>query len=228
MHGMLNGMSHSLTILLVEKNAKVKSLTVKDYHETELYKKCGFKKAEDFKLHTEWTTTLDKQKIVVQLYGKLDGKANSENKYDFPPPADNKLFFGTCALVGLKADRVPFSLSLENWDKIVEKLFGGFETLDISCRDDEDEEDELDKVPKHQKTKHGGYLKDGFVVDSSDADDDGEKDDDEDDESEEYKGKEEDTDEDEDKDDDMVLEDAGSELSEETYVTEETTTEEEE
>ena len=48
-------MSLSLTILLVEKNATLKTLTVKDFKESELFKKCGFKKSEDFQKHIEWT-----------------------------------------------------------------------------------------------------------------------------------------------------------------------------
>ena len=59
-------------------------------------------------------------------------------------------------------------LSLTLWEKIYEKLFGGFEDLSATCVEDENEEDELANVPKEKKTKDG-YLKDGFVVDSSDS-----------------------------------------------------------
>jgi hypothetical protein len=58
------------------------------------------------------------------------------------------------------------NLSLSVWEKIYEKLFGGFEDLVVSAIEDEEEEDELANVPKEKKTKQG-YLKDGFVVDSS-------------------------------------------------------------
>jgi hypothetical protein len=71
-------------------------------------------------------------------------------------------------------------------------LFGGFDTL-ANCDDDDNEDDELDSIPVHRKTKDG-YLKDGFVVDSSSGDDD---DDDEENDEEE----EEETDEDEEEDD---------------------------
>jgi hypothetical protein len=57
-------------------------------------------------------------------------------------------------------------LSLSLWTKIYEKLFGGFENLALTIAEDEDEDDELAHIPKHKKTKKGGYLKDGFVVDS--------------------------------------------------------------
>lgn len=165
--------SKSLTIIIVDKTTTLKNLTVKDYKIEELYKKCGFKKAEGFNLQVEWTVKLDGQRYLVQMYGKLDGKANIENKYDFPPPVDKNLYFGSCALVGMFWDdsnnKTLINLSIELWNKIYEKLFGGFEDLALTCGDDDNEEDELENVPKNMKTKKGGYLKDGFVVNSSDT-----------------------------------------------------------
>jgi len=202
------------TILIVEKSASLKTLTVKDYKESELYKKCGFKNSEGFLLQVEWPVKLDGQKYLVQMFGKLDGKANMENKYDFPPPVDNKLYFGACCLVGFIRDdaneRSPIHLTLELWNKIYEKLFGGFEDLTLTCNDDEDEEDELENIPKTMKTKKGGYLKDGFVVDSSDTEDIDVSDSDIDDEEDEPISSE-------DLEEELILEDIGSELSEEAY-----------
>jgi hypothetical protein len=207
-------MTKSLTIVIVDKSATLKPLTIKDYKVEELYKKCGFKKAEGFELQTEWSVKIDGQKYVVQMYGKLEGKANMENKYDFPPPIDSKLYFGSCALVALTRDdsntKYHTNLSIALWDKIYEKLFGGFESLALTEKEDEHDVDELAKVPKNKLTKKGGYLKDGFVVDSS--------------ETEEYSGSgsgsededEADTEETSDKDDTLL--DVGSELSEEPYV----------
>ena len=109
------------------------------------------------------------------------------------------------------------NLSLAIWNKIYEKLFGGFEDLVATAKEDEEEEDELANIPKEKKTKQG-YLKDGFVVDSSDTSEDNSEpasesddiddDEDEDDEDENGSGKD---------DDDLELEDIGSELSEESY-----------
>jgi hypothetical protein len=212
-------MTQSLTIIIVDKGGSLKTLTVKDYKVEEVYKKCGFKKSEGFSLQVEWPVKLDGQRYLIQMYGKLDGKANMENKYDFPPPVDKNLYFGSCALVGMIRDdsnnRSHINLSVELWNKIYEKLFGGFEDLALTCNEDEEEEDELENIPKNMKTKKGGYLKDGFVVDSSDA------------EEEECSGSDDDEDESEEPTEDsgegegeeeLVLEDVGSELSEESYL----------
>jgi hypothetical protein len=78
-------------------------------------------------------------------------------------------------------------------------LFGGFDTL-ANCEDDDGECDELDSVPAHLKTKDG-YLKDGFVVDTSGEDDEEDDEEDEDEDDDENDDEDEDEDEDEDGDD---------------------------
>jgi hypothetical protein len=210
-------MSHPLSIIIVERVGNLKSLAIKDFKLEELYKKCGFKKADDFTKQSEWIVKYENTKYFIEIYGKTDGRANSENKYDFPPPIDNMMFFGSCAILAyFKNDDDSKSytdISLSLWKKINEKLFGGFEDLASTAAEDEEEEDELTSVPKEKKTKQG-YLKDGFVVDSSDTE-----------ESEDKLSSqdiEEDIEEEEDssescEDDDIVIEELGSELSEESY-----------
>ena len=214
-------MAHPLTIIIVEKTGELKSLAIKDFKEDELFKKCGFKKGEDFIKQTEWAVKYPSgssgTKYFVKVFAKTDGRANSENKYDFPPPIDKKLFFGSCAILAYtkSADNTKkyIDLTLELWEKIYEKLFGGFEDLASTAKQDEEEVDELEKVPKEKKTKNG-YLKDGFVVDSSDTEDEDYETvgSDEEDEEEESNGKE-----DTEAEEDLLLEDIGSELSEESY-----------
>lgn len=208
-------MTKPLTIIIVEKCGSLKSLAIKDFKLEELYKKCGFKKGDDFLKQTEWSAKYEEEKYYIEVFAKTDGRPNSENKYDFPPPIDSKLFFGSCAILAYnkKTDGSKFytDLSLALWNKLYEKLFGGFEDLSATAEEDENEIDELANVPKEKKTKQG-YLKDGFVVDSSDTEEaetfSSTEDEDEDESTEE----ETDT-----KEEDIVLEDIGSELSEESY-----------
>lgn len=211
-------MSQPLNIIIVERTGTLKLLSIKDFKEEELFKKCGFKKSEDFLKQTEWNIKYDSKKYYIQVFAKTDGRANSENKYDFPPPIDNKLFFGCCAIVAYLKNsdgtKLYTNLSLQIWNKIYEKLFGGFEDLAATAAEDENEEDELANVPKEKKTKQG-YLKDGFVVDSSDADDSVSVSGSEDDES--YESEETDETEKDGEDDDIALDNIGSELSEESY-----------
>ena len=207
-------MVQTLCIIIIDKQSNLKTLTIKDYKEDELYKKCGFKKEIGFKMQVEWDVTLNGQKYAVAMYGKLDGKSNMENKYDFPPPIDKKIYFGSCALVGMiKYDnnhKTYVNLTIELWNAIYEKLFGGFEDLTtIYIDNDDDEEDNLEKIPVSMKTKKGGYLKDNFIIDGSDNEDEEEEDDD-DNEIEDITTHS-------DTDNDLDLEDIGSELSEDKY-----------
>ena len=212
-------MSQPLTIVIVEKTGDLKTLSIKDFKIEDLYKKCGFKKGDDFLKQVEWSAKYDGKKYFIEVYAKTEGRANSENKYDFPPPIDTKLFFGSCAILAyLKqpdGSKLYVDLSLQLWNKIYEKLFGGFEDLAATAAEDEAEEDELANVPKEKKTKQG-YLKDGFVVDSSDTEEivSGSGSEEVDDEDEEEDDSEDDDQED---DQDIVIEELGSELSEESY-----------
>ena len=211
-------MSQPLDVIIVEKGGSLKTLAVKDFKLDELYKKCGFKKGEDFVKQVEWNAKYDGKKYFVEVYAKTDGRPNSENKYDFPPPIDTTLFFGNCAILAYlkKSDGSAeyVSLSLPLWNKIYEKLFGGFEDLAATAAEDEAEEDELANVPKEKKTKQG-YLKDGFVVDSSDTEENNSGDNSQDESEEEDEDESEEIS--EDQDDDLVIEELGSELSEESY-----------
>jgi hypothetical protein len=203
----------SFTGILVEKTGILKSIVIKDYKEEDLYKKCGFKKQDGFAKQNEWVVKFNGDKISILLYGKTDGRANTENKYDFPPPVDNLLLFGTLLLLAKKDKKEFIDLSLETWEKMYEKLFGGFEDLSKTVLDDEEEEDELERIPKEKKTKNG-YLKDGFVVDSEEDEFSGDEEEEEDDEEEDDKNP---TSEEEDAEEIINLDDIGSELSEEEY-----------
>ena len=177
------------SILLINNAGTIKSLKAKDITFETLYKKCGFKSAEEFDRRASWNTHIDGSDVITELWAKDDGKANTENKYDFPPPVDTALYFGTCALVRVdKKTGAIINLSEDVWTKVYEKLFGGFEDIG-----DEDEfsEDELENVSKDLKTKKG-YLKDGFVIEDEDEDDvDEYEDDDDDDEDSEDEDEEE-------------------------------------
>jgi hypothetical protein len=159
-------------IVLIEKSGTVKTLNVKDFAENALYKKAGLKSGEGFVLQHTWGTE-DGLDQSIKLYGKKAGRAGQENKYDFPPPVDEILFFGPCILVGSdpKTNNT-IDLDEDDWEEIYEFLFGGFD--DIGSNDSEDEvdvdtEDELEEIKKTtgvviQQTKQG-YAKDGFIVD---------------------------------------------------------------
>jgi hypothetical protein len=170
----------SLTVLIFEKNGTIKEQTIKKFNELELYKKAGLKSSTGFNNRTIWNVDGIKGKSYhLSLYGKVDGRANSENKYEFPPPVDNTLFFGNCILLNKDEDDVPVNLSIKEWTEIYDHLYGGFD--DIGDDEDDEEEDEDDDLPRTKS----GYVKDGFIVED-DNDEDNDEDDDEDDDEDEF------------------------------------------
>jgi hypothetical protein len=132
------------TILSIDKLGRIKELKIKD--NVELYKKAGFKTPNGFELQHKFpkiTLSEDDPPFHLAVYGKVTGKAGQENKYEFPPPLDKMLFFGTCLIVNEEE-----SIHLSDWNAIYDGLMGGFEDLE-----DEEEDLENDK-----------YVFDDFVV----------------------------------------------------------------
>jgi hypothetical protein len=159
------------SVVIIEKNCDTKTLNLKTFVEEELYKKCNFKNGDDFKVVATWVigggeSTGGGVLNELVLYGKTKGRANHENKFEFPPPVDNTLFFGSCVLV-LRRGGVVVDLTIEKWKEIYNNLMGGF---DDTADTETESEEELPKNPTKQ-----GYEKDDFVVDDDDDTDEEEE-----------------------------------------------------
>jgi len=171
-----------VTVLVVEKSGSIKELPLKNYDESELYKKAGHKSNDGFKVYAQWNIEdLNDKAYSIYVYGKITGRANQENKFEFPPPIDTTLFFGNCLIVNKNEDDEVVSITEEEWETIYDYLYGGFE--DLGDEDSEDEEDEDDGLPRTKE----GYVKDDFIVD-----DDEDEDEEEEEEEDRYDDEEED------------------------------------
>ena len=218
-------------VIVIDKGGNVKCSSIKNFDIELLHKKCNLKNKEHFEKRTSWKFDTDHN---VTLFSKDNGRANSENKYDLPPPVDDKLYFGNMILVKhtdkvLKNDNV-VNLTVEDWDNLYEKLFGGFEDLE-----QEDSYSDEEEIPEHLQTKEGYSKEGGFIVSDDEEDEEyiPEKEEEEEEahsstddaEEEDIMGKEsdieaeeEEEDEDEESDEDDYESDLGSELSEESYI----------
>jgi hypothetical protein len=219
-------------IIIVDKGCNLKVTSIKNLQIDTLYKKCNLKKKDNFDKRTSWKM---KDDIYVTLFSKDKGRANSENKYELPPPIDKELYYGSMVLVKHNDEEITndntLDLTLEEWSKLYEKLFGGFEDLN-----EEDSYSEEEEIPEHFKTKDGYSKEDGFIV--SDGEEEGEEDyisqeeeeahsstDDADDADEDAMGKDSDIGEEEEEEEEFEEDDesdyesdVGSELSEESYI----------
>ena len=179
-----------ISIIIIDKTGVIKASSLKEFKEDELYKKAGYKNGDGFSLQTTWPVQIKEQKYSVSVFGKTAGRAGQENKYDFPPPIDNTLFFGSCVLVNKSESGDAIDLTAKDWEAIYEHLFGGFE--DLGSEEASDDEDDEDADLPHTKE---GYAKDGFIVDDDEDedDDDEEEEDDEDEDEDESDGSDDDS-----------------------------------
>ena len=152
------------SFIIVEKTGSLKNAKTTDL--VDLYKKCGFKTNEGFSLAHAWCVEFNDTEYKMEVYGKITGRANTENKYEFPPPIDNVLFFGNCAAVLYVNNKIT-DMGSQEFKDIMDHLYGGYSDIGDSDEDEDEEEEDILGLPK---TKDG-YVKDDFVV-SSDAEDD--------------------------------------------------------
>jgi hypothetical protein len=147
-----------LSILLVAKTGVVNAINVKEFGESDLYKRAGFKHVEGFEQRAVYPHGSD---MEIHVYGKVSGRAGQENKYEFPPPIAETLFFGTVVLVAKEMD-TPTNLTIAEWEVAYQALMGGFEDLGT-----EDTETTISSASseEQQPLTRDGYVKDDFVVD---------------------------------------------------------------
>jgi|Laugrespbdmm15sd_2_1035082.scaffolds.fasta_scaffold01516_7 hypothetical protein len=152
------------SFIIVEKTGSLKNAKTADL--VDLYKKCGFKGNEGFSLAHAWSVDFNDTEYKLEIYGKITGRANTENKYEFPPPIDNVLFFGSCAAI-LYVNEKMTDMGTQEFKDIMDHLYGGYSDIGDSDEEEEEEEDDTG-LPKTKQ----GYVKDDFVVSSDPEDDD--------------------------------------------------------
>ena len=150
-----------MKIIIIKKNGSLAEVDWKKNVSIEnIYKKCTFRTNKHFMKRHTWKINND----FVSLYAKDSGRANSENKFELPPPIDNVLYFGSLAVVKHSqkniSDDTLLDIDINEWKTIFETLMGGFEDLD------DEEQSEEEYVDPKDLTKQG-YKKDGFVVDDN-------------------------------------------------------------
>jgi len=146
-------------VIVVDKGCKLKVTSVKNFQIDTLYKKCNLKKNDNFEMRVSWKM---ENELYISIFSKDVGRANSENKYELPPPIDKELYYGSLVVVKHSEEKLTNDnaedLSITEWNGFYEKLFGGFEDLnDESYSEEED-------IPEHFKTKDGYSKEDGFIA----------------------------------------------------------------
>ena len=154
----------SAAIVIIDSKGNARSSSLKEGAIDTVYKRCGFRRSDGFTLRHTWEALTPGS--LIGVYARDYGKPGNENKYDLPPPVDNILFYGSIALIQTTTDGAVQALSVTEWRRNYDHLFAGFDDIDATAEDDENEPDELAAVPASSKTKQG-YLKDGWIVDDN-------------------------------------------------------------
>lgn len=147
--------------VFVSKSGEIEQKTTKQQIEDEkIFKLCNYKSANGFeKLHC-FPFHINDADNGYEVYGKKNGRANSENKYEFPPPIDKELYFGSLCIIK-REDGIITELTTEEWSTKYESLFGGFEDIE-----DSDGERSMDsEVYSSDEYTKEGYHKDSFIID---------------------------------------------------------------
>jgi hypothetical protein len=147
------------SIVIIERSGSLKSHAAADIND--LYATYG---SDEIVCAHSWSI---KEK-TLSIYGSTNGRANTENKYEFPPPIDNLLFFGKCFAVLYDETNKVIDLGKKEFATIMENLYGGFHDL---SSEDEDEDEEENDLPKNKY----GYVEDGFVVNSDEDEEEDKK-----------------------------------------------------
>ena len=89
---------------------------------------------ENFKRYCDW----ELDEYVISIFGSKEGKAGSENKFDWPPPEDTDIYFGEILIIKSK-DNIIQDINKNIFSEFIDISFGGFE--DLGSKDTEEEYD---------------------------------------------------------------------------------------
>jgi hypothetical protein len=147
--------------IFVRKNGEIEQKNTKrQIADDKIFKLCNYKSDSGFEKLNCFPINNNGQEIGYEVYGKKKGRANSENKYEFPPPIDKELYFGSLVIIKILDGGID-DLTIDEWKSVYESLFGGFEDIE-----DSDEERSMDsEVYSSDEYTKEGYNKDSFVVD---------------------------------------------------------------
>ena len=123
--------SSMMQIIIIEKDGNMKYGVIKEL--PDLYKKCGFRKSEGFSQITTWKKT----DIVVELWGRVEGKNNVKNCYEFPKNVVKQIY-GNCCVIA-KSKNMLINIDEDLWKKMSNNF-----TQDDNDKNENDNDDKTD------------------------------------------------------------------------------------
>ena len=167
------------SVVLISKGGAVKSEKIKTFKLADIYKKCKFRKKDDFNLRHTWNY----KNNWFSVFAKDKGRTNSENKYDLPPPIDTQLYFGNMIVLKHKNKKIKENEVVDTdkneWLKVYEHLFGGFDDLgeeESQSEEEGDDDNSSDLIEEQddddEEAEYGGNTEDEMEAQFEEDDDD--------------------------------------------------------
>ena len=145
------------TFILIDEDGSIKQQKSRVNRET-LYKKCGFKKSDEFKLQHTWLVETCNIHSV-ELWARDVFSRENENKFILPSPLTTRTYYGTIAAIALNEKGDIISMTIEKWKKIYEHLYGDIESEELQSDEEEEEVDDDGSISAKEKPS---YIKDDY------------------------------------------------------------------
>ena len=121
------------SIVIVEKSGAIKDFKFKKFNFNDLYKKCSYRKSAGFQVQA---SCIVNSQITIEVWGRKDKEIN-KNKYIFPSPLSNTIYYGNCALIAMKNNNIT-DLDCELWKQYCIKLKTNNNTINSNDGDEND------------------------------------------------------------------------------------------
>ena len=126
-----------LKVVKINGVSKVSEVQIENKHIVSVFNsniRNSKKFKENFKRYCDW----ELDEYVISIFGSKEGKAGSENKFDWPPPEDTDIYFGEILIIKSK-DNIIQDINKNIFSEFIDISFGGFE--DLGSKDTEEEYD---------------------------------------------------------------------------------------
>jgi len=128
--------------IVVATNGELSAVSVTSLDD--MFKKCNFRSQNGFSERTVWKHFSDGRTHSVRLYAKREGKI--PNKYVFPSPVENEVYYGKCILINTVGDDL-FDLSLKTWADLLEDTQKGDDDVPATVQPIPTYNNELEEEP---------------------------------------------------------------------------------
>lgn len=103
-----------LKVVIIEKDGDLRDAGIREWNLETICRKLGFPNTNDFVSLAKWTLP-EKDHIVYEIYGKMQGRSTHRSVYRFPTPFETLQLFGNALLIKRNQNNEILPLKAEEW-----------------------------------------------------------------------------------------------------------------